>query len=87
MDEVSWLQRQRLLEGWRPLAQEINQRYGWHLEAGALESLILAAAPRLSDIANAEGARMIFCWLYHTCGVPKKGDECCSMPRAAYAMR
>lgn len=65
MNEVSELQRQRLLEGWLPLAQEINQRYHWHLEAGALEALILTASPRLSDVANAEGARLIFYWLYH----------------------
>ncbi|MCS6880423.1 MAG: hypothetical protein RMK84_05325 [Oscillochloridaceae bacterium] len=40
-------QRQRLLEGWLPLAQEANQRYGWELDAPALERLIISAAPAL----------------------------------------
>lgn len=38
---------QRLLEGWLPLAQEANQRYGWELDAPALERLIISAAPAL----------------------------------------
>lgn len=41
-------QRQRLLEGWLPLAQEANQGYGWELDAAALEGLIISAAPALS---------------------------------------
>lgn len=40
-------QRQRLLEGWLPLAQEANQGYGWALDAAALEGLIISAAPAL----------------------------------------
>ncbi|MGQ9927264.1 MAG: hypothetical protein ACUVS4_10375 [Chloroflexaceae bacterium] len=41
-------QRQRLLEGWLPLAQKANQSYGWKLDAAALERLIISAAPTLS---------------------------------------
>ncbi len=41
--------RQRLVEGWLPLAQQANQRYGWGLDGAALEALILRAAARLGQ--------------------------------------
>lgn len=37
----------RLLEGWLPLAEEVNNQYGWSLDARAIEALILRAAPAL----------------------------------------
>jgi hypothetical protein len=49
----------RLLEGWLPLAQDANERYDWHLNASALEALILAAAPRLGLTRNTLEARAI----------------------------
>jgi hypothetical protein len=50
---------QRLLEGWLPLAQEASARYGWGLDAPALQALILAAAPALSDARSAFEATAI----------------------------
>ena len=58
-------QRQRLLEGWLPLAQEANLRYGWGLEAAALETLILSAAPALGSARSALEACAIL-WANHT---------------------
>lgn len=44
--------QQRLLEGWLPLAQEANLRYGWGLDAAGLEALILGAAPPLQHVRS-----------------------------------
>lgn len=52
-------QRQRLLEGWLPLAQTANERYGWGLGASALEALVVAAAPRLLHAQSALDAQAI----------------------------
>lgn len=49
---VDQAQRQRLLEGWLPLAQEANLRYGWGLDAVGLEVLILGAAPALRHVQS-----------------------------------
>lgn len=49
--------RQRLLEGWLPLAQDANQQYGWHLDGPALEALIIAAAPALAEARSPLAAR------------------------------
>lgn len=49
--------RQRILEGWLPLAQEASASYGWDLEAAALEALILSAAPALRQARTVFEAR------------------------------
>lgn len=59
--------RQRLLEGWLPLAQEASLRFGWGLEAAALEALILAAAPALRAARSALEARSIL-WVVYARG-------------------
>ncbi|NTU78493.1 MAG: hypothetical protein HGA45_03680 [Chloroflexales bacterium] len=57
-------EHQRLLEGWLPLAQEADERYGWGLTATALEGMILAAAPRLRGAQSALEARAILWFAY-----------------------
>jgi len=57
-------QRQRLLEGWLPLAQAASERYGWALDGPALEALILAAAPALGSARSALDAAAIL-WAVH----------------------
>jgi len=52
-------ERQRLLEGWLPLAQEANIQYGWALDAPALEAMILQAAPALAQAHSSFEARAI----------------------------
>jgi hypothetical protein len=49
----------RLLETWLPLAQALNERYGWHDDAAALEQLIVAAQPALALCANADEAHLV----------------------------
>jgi hypothetical protein len=49
--------RQRLLEGWLPLANEANRLYGWGLDSAALEALIVQAAPVLLRARSAMEAR------------------------------
>lgn len=56
---------QRLLEGWLPLAMEASARYGWGLEAPALEALIRRAAPQLNDAPSALAAYAIL-WAAYT---------------------
>ncbi len=56
--------QQRLLEGWLPLAQMANLRYGWGLSAADLEALIVVAAPRLRGAQSALEAQAI---LWFTC--------------------
>lgn len=56
--------RQRLLEGWLPLAQESSLRYGWGLDAPALEALILTAAPALAAARSTLDAAAIL-WATH----------------------
>lgn len=51
-------ERERLLEGWLPLAQDVNGQYGWALEPVALETLILHAAPALQSARTAAEARL-----------------------------
>ncbi len=58
------VQRQRLLEGWLPLAQEANRRYGWDLDAVALEHLVISAAPSLALARSAFEACAIL-WGVH----------------------
>jgi hypothetical protein len=57
--------RQRLIEGWLPLAQDANQQYGWQLDGPALEALIIAAAPSLADTQTALAARAVLWQVYH----------------------
>lgn len=54
----------RLLECWLPLAQQINERYGWSHDARALEALILAAVPALAQAQNTVEAHAIL-WYQH----------------------
>ena len=55
--------RQRLLEGWLPLAQDANQQYNWALDAPTLEALVLEAAASLNHARSALEARAM---LWHT---------------------
>lgn len=59
MDDITRdpLWRQRLLEGWLPMAQEANLLYGWALDASALEALVLLAAPALRHARSPLEAR------------------------------
>jgi hypothetical protein len=57
-------QRQRLLEGWLPLAQEANQGYGWDLDAAALEGLIISAASALGQARSSLEACAILWGVY-----------------------
>jgi hypothetical protein len=59
------LWRQRLLEGWLPLAQEANLLYGWALDAPALEALVLLAAPALRHARSPFEARAMLWGSYH----------------------
>jgi hypothetical protein len=56
--------RQRLLEGWLPLAQDANETYAWALDATGLEALIVCAAPTLRQAQTALTARAIL-WSTH----------------------
>lgn len=58
-DEPLGTERQRLIEGWLPLAQDANQQYGWQLDGPTLEALIIAAAPSLADTQSALAARAV----------------------------
>lgn len=58
-------ERQRLLEGWLPLAQDANAQYGWGLDAAALEALVLCAAPALREAHTALQARAMLWGTYH----------------------
>ncbi len=61
--------QQRLLEGWLPLAQAASLRYGWGLDAAALEALILAAAPALGGARSAlEAAAVLWAAYARTSG-------------------
>ncbi|GAB4434425.1 MAG: hypothetical protein OHK0015_24160 [Chloroflexi bacterium OHK40] len=62
--EPGAIERQRLLEGWLPLAQEANTQYGWALEALALEILVLQAAPALAMARTSFEARAILWSIY-----------------------
>ncbi|MBX0330729.1 hypothetical protein K2Z83_24020 [Oscillochloris sp. ZM17-4] len=57
-------ERQRLIEGWLPLAQEANQRYGWDLDAPALESLIMSAATALERAGSTVASYAILWFAY-----------------------
>jgi hypothetical protein len=61
-DDDATVQRQRLLEGWLPLAQDANLLYGWQLDGAALEALIIAAAPALQAAASPLAARAALFW-------------------------
>lgn len=56
--------RLRLLEGWLPLAQDVNQQSGWQLDGPALEALILAAAPALAETQSPLAARAVLWQMY-----------------------
>jgi hypothetical protein len=53
------MEHQRLIEGWLPLAQAANERYGWGLGAQGLETLIVRAATRLGNAGSALAAQAI----------------------------
>jgi hypothetical protein len=72
--------RQRLVEGWLPLAQDMNQQYGWQLDGSALEALIITAMPALADAHSALAARAVFWQLYHR---HARDDACASQAAAA----
>ena len=57
--------RQRLLEGWLPMAQDANQQYGWQLDGPALEALIIFAAPALAKAQSPLAARAVLWQAYH----------------------
>lgn len=57
--------RQRLLEGWLPLAQDVNAQYGWSLDGPELEALILRAAPALQHAHSTLEARAMLWSTYH----------------------
>lgn len=59
-----WSNRQRLLEGWLPLAQEANQEYGWGYGPADLEALILDLAGDLGRVDSAAAARAVL-WSGH----------------------
>ncbi|NNJ11952.1 hypothetical protein EKD04_016585 [Chloroflexales bacterium ZM16-3] len=87
IDQSIWkwpTEQQRLLEGWLPLAQDANQRYGWQLNAPALEALVLAAAPTLLHASSALAARAIL-WRAYYKGKPwdviDMGNVPCSASR------
>jgi hypothetical protein len=50
--------RQRLLEGWLPLAEEASRLYGWNLDPAGLEALVLRAAPELAQSRGVLEARL-----------------------------
>ena len=56
--------RQRLLECWLPLAQQISEDLGWGYTAVELEALILAAATDLVQTDSATTARAVL-WRQH----------------------
>lgn len=58
--------RQRLLEGWLPLAEEASRQYGWDLDPAGLETLILRAAPSLAQSRTALEARLSI-WAAYQC--------------------
>jgi hypothetical protein len=62
--EMDQAVRQRLLECWLPLAQDLNERYRWGHDSQALEALLLAAAPALREVQNAIEAHAIL-WYQH----------------------
>lgn len=57
--------RQRLLEGWLPLAQDANLQYGWYLDGPALEALVIAAVPDLAQSQSPLAARAVLWQVYH----------------------
>jgi hypothetical protein len=57
-------ERQRLIEGWLPLAQDANQQYGWQLDGPTLEALIITAAPALAQTQSALAARAVLWQVY-----------------------
>jgi len=56
--------RQRLLECWLPLVQQISEDLGWDYTAVELEALILAAAADLIQTDSATTARAVL-WRQH----------------------
>ena len=56
--------RQRLLERWLPMAQQISEDLGWGYTALELEALILAAATDLVQTDSATTARAVV-WRQH----------------------
>ncbi len=56
---LDWGLRQRLLEGWLPLAQQVSQDLGWFAAPADLEALILAAAADLAQTDSATTARAV----------------------------
>ena len=56
--------RQRLLECWLPLAQQVMQDIGWNAAPAELEALILAAASDLAQVDSASTARAVL-WRHY----------------------
>lgn len=54
----------RLLECWLPLAEATSQLYGWNADGGALQTLVLAAAPALAHAQNVTEAHAILIVYY-----------------------
>ncbi|KPV53314.1 hypothetical protein SE17_10330 [Kouleothrix aurantiaca] len=66
MDEhgADLTQRQRLLECWLPLAQQVLADCGIRATPAQLEALVLAAASELTMADSASGARAVL-WAQH----------------------
>ena len=62
--ELDHATRQRLLEFWLTLSQDLNDRYRWSHDARALEALLLAAAPALRQAQSVVEAHAIL-WYQH----------------------
>lgn len=61
---IDQAKRQRLLECWLPLAQQVMQDLGWSNTPAELEALILAAVPDLAGTDSATTARAVL-WRHY----------------------
>ena len=64
-DDHTAARRPRLVEGWLPLAQDVNQQYRLQLDGPKLEALIMTAAPALAEVQSTFGARAVVWQVYH----------------------
>lgn len=53
----------RQVECWLPLAQDVARTYEWNDDPAALETLVVAALPALSQASTELEARMVL-WLW-----------------------
>lgn len=51
--------RLRLVETWLPLAQELNQRYGWNDDGSSLEQLIVDSMAALALCTSVDEAHLV----------------------------